>query len=221
MHQCVHVRTCKGRVSVCVCMSEVPACPSNVFTFTAAARPTLSRLQVKRTTLVCPPLSRLSVGSSQSYQRLPHRERRLRLHSKDRGGSDRRQRLLPFHRLNEAARCPRWRASHLARSRSSVPSLDYFSRDNHRHEQAHHLFSSAPHDPDTLNMLGEVLDEAWSSILSGFGNYDFHEVEAARIQLATIVLDLARDGQLGQFQITRTAARTHAREARAHQAIPT
>jgi hypothetical protein len=55
-------------------------------------------------------------------------------------------------------------------------------------------------------MLGDVLDEAWASIAIDFGN-DFRKIEAARIQLATIVLDLARDGQLGQFQITRTAAR--------------
>jgi hypothetical protein len=72
--------------------------------------------------------------------------------------------------------------------------------------KAHQLFSSASYDPDTLNMLGEVLDEAWASIASHFGN-DFRKIEAARIQLATIVLDLARDGQLGQLQITRTAAR--------------
>ena len=56
--------------------------------------------------------------------------------------------------------------------------------------------------------------EAWASISSGFGN-DFREVEAARIQLATIVLDLARDGQLGQLQITQTAARLM-REKHAH-----
>jgi hypothetical protein len=72
--------------------------------------------------------------------------------------------------------------------------------------RAHHLFSSASCDPDTLNMLGEVLDEAWASIAIDFGD-DFREIEAARIQLATIVLDLARDGQLGQLQITRTATR--------------
>ena len=71
--------------------------------------------------------------------------------------------------------------------------------------KAHHLFSSASYDPDTLNMLGEVLDEAWASISSNLG-IDFRETEAACIQLATIVLDLARDGQLGQLQITRTAA---------------
>ena len=80
--------------------------------------------------------------------------------------------------------------------------------------KAHHLFSSASYDPDTLNMLREVLDEVWASIMNGFGN-DFREVEAARIQLATIVLDLARDGQLGQLQITRTAARLM-REKHAH-----
>ena len=72
--------------------------------------------------------------------------------------------------------------------------------------KAHHLFTSASYDPDTLNMLGEVLDEAWASIAIDFGN-DFREIEAARIKLATIVLHLARDGQLGQLQITRTAAR--------------
>jgi len=80
--------------------------------------------------------------------------------------------------------------------------------------KAHHLISSASYDPDTLNMLREVLDEVWASILNGFGN-DFREVEAAHIQLATIVLDLARDGQLGQLQITRTAARLM-REKHAH-----
>jgi hypothetical protein len=72
--------------------------------------------------------------------------------------------------------------------------------------KAHQLFSSASYDPDTLNMLGEVLDEAWASIASHFGN-DSCEIESARIQLAMIVLDLARDGQLGQLQITRTAVR--------------
>jgi hypothetical protein len=80
--------------------------------------------------------------------------------------------------------------------------------------EAHHLISNASYDPDTLNMLREVLDEVWASILNGFGN-DFREVEAAHIQLATIVLDLARDGQLGQLQITRTAARL-TREKHAH-----
>jgi len=72
--------------------------------------------------------------------------------------------------------------------------------------KAHHLFSCASYDPDTLNMLGEVLDEAWAPIAIDFGT-DIREIEAARIQLATIVLDLARDGQLGPLQITRTAAR--------------
>ena len=42
--------------------------------------------------------------------------------------------------------------------------------------KAHQLFSSASYDPDTLNMLGEVLDEAWVSIASYFGN-DFCEIE--------------------------------------------
>ena len=72
--------------------------------------------------------------------------------------------------------------------------------------KAHRLFSRASYDRDTLNMFREVLDEAWASISTGFGSH-FREIEAARFQLATIVIDLARDGQLGQLQITRTAAR--------------
>jgi hypothetical protein len=71
---------------------------------------------------------------------------------------------------------------------------------------AYRLIRSAPHGPETINMLVEVHNEVWASISSGLDT-GFHESEFARIQLAAIVLDLARDGQLGELQIARTAAR--------------
>ena len=64
--------------------------------------------------------------------------------------------------------------------------------------KAYCLIRSASYDPDTINILVEVLDEVWASISSGFGT-GFRESEAARIQLAAIVVELAMDGQLGQL----------------------
>ena len=72
--------------------------------------------------------------------------------------------------------------------------------------KAYHLFCGASYDPDTLNMLGEVLDEAWASISSDLG-VDFpRDRTRFCIELAMIVLDLARDGQLGPLQIERLPA---------------
>ena len=46
----------------------------------------------------------------------------------------------------------------------------------------------------------------WQSVLPLIG-VDAGEIKAARNSLATLVLDLARDGQLDALQITHTAAR--------------
>jgi hypothetical protein len=59
--------------------------------------------------------------------------------------------------------------------------------------------------PEALKMLGQLFDEVWASVAADFGD-DPDEIETARIQLATIILDLARDGELGPLQITATAA---------------
>ena len=61
-------------------------------------------------------------------------------------------------------------------------------------------------DPGTVEMLETVFDEVWSSIGHLVGG-NVRQIIAARIQLATIVVDLAKDGQLGPLQVTRTAAR--------------
>ena len=55
-------------------------------------------------------------------------------------------------------------------------------------------------------MLGEIFDAVWARVGSDFGG-DPDEVEAVRMRLAMIILDLAKDGQLGALQIARTASR--------------
>jgi hypothetical protein len=72
--------------------------------------------------------------------------------------------------------------------------------------RARHLINNASFLPDTLTMLGEVFDHVWATVAPDFGD-DPNDVEEARIRLATIVLELAEDGQLGPRQIARTASR--------------
>ena len=60
--------------------------------------------------------------------------------------------------------------------------------------------------PDNLRMLREVFDAAWACVAADFGDHP-DRIEATRIRLATIILELAEDGQLGPDQITRTALR--------------
>jgi hypothetical protein len=71
--------------------------------------------------------------------------------------------------------------------------------------RAHILNGNASLLPESLKMLGQLFDEVWASVAADFGD-DPDEIETARIQLATIILDLARDGELGPLQITATAA---------------
>jgi hypothetical protein len=60
--------------------------------------------------------------------------------------------------------------------------------------------------PDSLRMLGEIFDQVWASASPEFEDH-LDRIEDARIRLATIVLELAKDGQLGRHQILRTASR--------------
>jgi hypothetical protein len=70
----------------------------------------------------------------------------------------------------------------------------------------HNLVRGGSFSPATLKMLGAVFDTVWASVATDFGgNPD--EIETARMRLAAIILDLARDGQLGPHQIARSAAR--------------
>ena len=72
-------------------------------------------------------------------------------------------------------------------------------------------------DPASLRVAEEVLDEVWASLERYIGK-DESACGAARMRLANIVLDLAKDGQLDTLQITRTAARLMARRSRVRHA---
>jgi hypothetical protein len=72
--------------------------------------------------------------------------------------------------------------------------------------KARRAISGASFDPDTIKMLCNVLDEVWASVSEDHGS-DPKGIEAARLELATIIVGLARDHQLGALQIARTAAR--------------
>jgi hypothetical protein len=61
-------------------------------------------------------------------------------------------------------------------------------------------------DTATLKVAEEVLDEVWDS-LAPYLAKNGEKAEASRMRLANIVLDLAKDGQLGALEMTRAAAR--------------
>jgi hypothetical protein len=61
-------------------------------------------------------------------------------------------------------------------------------------------------DPDEIKRLVTLFDEIWASLAEqGFGKDG--RTAAERDRLASIILDLARDRQLGDLEITRTASR--------------
>ena len=181
---------------------RMPGCLPNVFTFIAAAQPMLGRLQVKRTTSRLP--GPLATDQWRFWMQISCHQMENGVFAFALKTVATQIAAMGYYLFTHSShtRCssgPDAALAHRRLTRTSDGTTALMSN-------AHHLFSSASCDPDTLNMLGEVLDEVWASITIDFGK-DFREIEAARIQLATIVLDLARDGQLSQLQITRTATR--------------
>jgi hypothetical protein len=63
----------------------------------------------------------------------------------------------------------------------------------------------ATFEPDWVKMLGEIFDEVWACVAPDLCGQD-EDIDAERIRLAVIVLDLAKDGQLGPQQIARRQA---------------
>jgi hypothetical protein len=72
--------------------------------------------------------------------------------------------------------------------------------------KARWLIDGAAYEADTLAILRRIFDEVWASVAPDFGD-DPEQIEEARIRLATIVLALAKDHQLGPLEIARTATR--------------
>ena len=56
----------------------------------------------------------------------------------------------------------------------------------------------AVYDPDTLKTLGIVFDNAWASIAH---NFDRGSGEAARLRLASIILDFAAEGDRDPLEL--------------------
>ena len=57
---------------------------------------------------------------------------------------------------------------------------------------------SLTYDPDTLKKLGETFDTAWAAIA---GNFAGSSCDAARLQLATIILEFAADGDCNLLEL--------------------
>jgi hypothetical protein len=72
--------------------------------------------------------------------------------------------------------------------------------------KARRMILSATFDPEALHTLATLFEEVWASVAPAYGS-DPLAIEEARMRLATIVIDLAKDRQLSPLQITRTAAR--------------
>ena len=60
-------------------------------------------------------------------------------------------------------------------------------------------------DPTELRTLGTVFDEAWEALRTQHG--DAMSLDEIRLRLASLVLRLASDHQLGQQEIKATALR--------------
>jgi hypothetical protein len=66
--------------------------------------------------------------------------------------------------------------------------------------------SALEYTPESPRSLGEIFDEVWAAVAADFGDSE-DEIETARMRLASIILDLAKDGQFGSLQIARTSLR--------------
>jgi hypothetical protein len=72
--------------------------------------------------------------------------------------------------------------------------------------KAHRLIANAAFNPDEVRALRRLFDDVWASLAREIGD-DPHQVEAARMRLATIVIDLAKLRSLDDLELTHTAAR--------------
>jgi hypothetical protein len=58
--------------------------------------------------------------------------------------------------------------------------------------KARQLIDSASYGPDALKAMGQAFDEAWHEIAGNFGA-DKHDIEKARLRLATALLSVASE----------------------------
>jgi hypothetical protein len=89
--------------------------------------------------------------------------------------------------------------------------------------KARHLIESASYGPETLKVIGQAFDDAWSSISSHLDPSDRTQIEAARTRLAHAVLAVATDTNLDPGKLKDAALQVFAMTYRSRlgQAGPT
>jgi hypothetical protein len=79
--------------------------------------------------------------------------------------------------------------------------------------KARQLIGKGSYGPDALKVLCEAFDEAWEDIAGSFGANTL-AIQAARLKLANIILDLGRNGSNDPEEIKDSALKTMARDLR-------
>ena len=71
--------------------------------------------------------------------------------------------------------------------------------------------NNASPPPEVLKVLGELSDDVWAAVMAVMADFsdDLEEIGTARMRLATIILDLAKNGQL---EITQKTSRLMCRQ---------
>lgn len=73
--------------------------------------------------------------------------------------------------------------------------------------KARQLIAGASYHPDTLKIITQAFDEAWSSIAGNFAE-DAQSIEAARLKLANAILSIANDGSRDVQRLKNAALQT-------------
>jgi hypothetical protein len=69
---------------------------------------------------------------------------------------------------------------------------------------ARKLLDGSSFGPEAMKAIGQAFDDAWKTIEGNFGT-DAHEVDAARLRLATAILSIANDDSRDVEALKRSA----------------
>jgi hypothetical protein len=79
--------------------------------------------------------------------------------------------------------------------------------------KARQLINNASYGPESLKVLFQAFDDAWEEMAGELGNNTLAK-QAARLKLANVILDVARDGGRDPEQIKNAALKALARNHR-------
>jgi hypothetical protein len=79
--------------------------------------------------------------------------------------------------------------------------------------KARQLIENAAYGPETLRVLFLAFDEAWASVAGNFGNHP-SAAHTARTKLASIILDIAQEGESDPAKIKNAALQAMALDYR-------